>query len=286
MNQASRSLFSIEREERVMEYLYKNESIHVADVEELLSVSPSTARILLNKMQDKGLLRRVRGGAVLDSAISGGVPAGETASVSCTFDEGLPSGSVTPALMYGRETQIPHLAAKERIAAAACATVDDGDYISLGSGTTTYLMATHLHGKKDLTVVTDSIPIANELLGDDGITLYVCGGWIMRRTHSCRGTAAVDFFKDIRVDKSYNGADSVDVRVGTTSVDLDPRTENAICHSGRKCYVLADSSKFKKKPYIDHVVSLKDMDVLLTDSAIETRFVKALEDADVEVIVA
>ena len=63
-------------------------------------------------------------------------------------------------------------------------------------------MSTFLHGKQDLTVVTDSIPIAYELLNDDGITLYVCGGWIMKRNSACRGLTAENFFKDIRVDKA------------------------------------------------------------------------------------
>lgn len=180
---------------------------------------------------------------------------------------------------------IAHSEEKLKIAKAAAATVEDGDYICLGSGTTTYLMATLLHDKQDLTVVTDSIPIAYELLNDDGITLYVCGGWIMKRNSACRGLTAENFFKDIRVDKAYNGADSIDVEIGTTSVDFDPRTESAICHSGKQCYILTDSSKFTVRPYIDKVVKLPDIDCVITDDGTDPKYIDALKKADIDVIV-
>lgn len=252
--------FSEEREEIVMDFLRNQGNIRVGDVTDLLNISPSTARLLLQKMQDKGLLKRTHGGAILNN------------------EEEKPT--------HLRDYKdIIHREAKLKVAAAAAATVQNGDYICLGSGTTTFLMATLLHGKQDLTVVTDSIPIAYELLNDDGITLYVCGGWIMKRNSACRGLTAENFFKDIRVDKAYNGADSIDIELGTTSVDFDPRTESAICHSGKKCYILTDSSKFAIRPYIDKVVRLSEIDYVITDDGIRTDYVDALEKAGIEVII-
>lgn len=260
MNIQTNAQFSEEREEIVMEFLRNQGSIRVGDVTDMLNISPSTARILLQKMQDKGLLKRTHGGAILIG------------------EENAPK--------HQRDyTDIIHREAKLKVAKAAAATVEDGDYICLGSGTTTYLMATLLHGKQDLTVVTDSIPIAYELLNDDGITLYVCGGWIMKRNSACRGLTAENFFRDIRVDKAYNGADSIDIELGTTSVDFDPRTESAICHSGKKCYILADSSKFIVRPYIDKVVKLSEIDCVITDNEIDSKYMQALERANIKVII-
>ena len=84
-------------------------------------------------------------------------------------------------------SQIEHYEDKLKIALLAASTIKNGDYITIGSGTTTYLLATLLHGKEDLTVVTDSFPVANELYQDPGITVYIAGGWIMKRNSSCRG---------------------------------------------------------------------------------------------------
>ena len=135
----------------------------------ILSIAPSTARLLLQGMQDKGLLQRTHGGAIP-------IDRPETPKVSRDF------------------SQIEHYEDKLKIALLAASTIKKRGIISpIGSGTTTYLLATLLHGKEDLTVVTDSFPVANELYQDPGITVYIAGGWIMKRNSSCRGVSAEQF---------------------------------------------------------------------------------------------
>ena len=258
MNTKPAAQFPEEREQAVMDFLRQQGSIRIGDVVDMLGISPSTARLLLQKMQDKGMLKRTHGGAILN--------------------ESQPEKNTSFSNIVNAEK-------KMQIAKAAAATIQDGDYISIGSGSTTFLLATLLHGKKDVTVVTDSIPIAYELLDDDGITLYICGGWIMKRNSACRGLSAERFFKDIKVDKSYNSADSINVNVGSTSIDFDPRTERAICHSGEKCYILADSTKFNRHPFIDSVVGIDEMDVVFTDAEIDQEYVRKMKDAGVEVVI-
>ena len=254
--------FSEEREKIVMDFLQNQGSIRVGDVTDLVGISPSTARLLLQKMQDKGLLKRTHGGAILN----------EMEEESEQKDS-------------RNYSDIINIEKKRKVAAAAVATVKDGDYICIGSGTTTFLMATMLHDKQDLTVVTDSIPVAYELLNKKGITLYVSGGWIMPRDSACRGLIAENFFKDIRVDKSYNGADSIDIELGVTSVDFDPRTERAVCHSGKQCYILVDSTKFTTRPYIDKVVHIQDIDCIFTDDSIDQKYVESLQKSGVKVVI-
>ena len=262
MNGTANVQFSEEREKVVMDFLKNQGSIRVGDVTDLLGISPSTARLLLQKMQDKGMLKRTHGGAILNES------------------------EEDTEIRHSRDfASIVNLEKKRKVAAAAAATVQNGDYICIGSGTTAFLMATMLHGRQDLTVVTDSIPVAYELLHDEGITLYVCGGWIMPRNSSCRGLTAENFFKDIRVDKSYTGADSIDVELGVTSVDFDPRTESAVCRSGKKCCILADSTKFTTRPYIDKVVPVSDIDCVFTDDSIAAEYIEALRKTGVNVII-
>ena len=258
MNSKQNVQFAEEREQVIIDFLNNQGSIRIGDVTDMLGIFPSTARILLQKMQDKGLLKRTHGGAV---------QGGKVIEPKTSFDS------------------IVNYEKKKKIARAAAETIKGGDYISIGSGTTTFLMATLLHGRQDLTVVTDSIPIANELLNDEGITLYVCGGWIMKRNSACRGLTAERFFKDIKVDKSYNSADAINVNFGTSSTDFDPRTERAICHSGEKCYILADSTKFKMHPIIDNVLGIDEMDVVFTDSDIDDKYEQKMKDAGVNVVI-
>lgn len=161
--------FTEEREQIIMDFLRKQGKIRVGDVTDMLGISPSTARIQLQKMHDKGLLQRTHGGAIL---------AGNTVSKKESHD-------------------FEHILNKDKkmqIAQAAAQTIQSGDYIALGCGTTTFLLSTLLHDKNGITVVTDSIPIAAELMHDENITLYVCGGWIMERNGACRGITCRKFF--------------------------------------------------------------------------------------------
>lgn len=252
--------FTEEREQIIMDFLRKQGKIRVGDVTDMLGISPSTARIQLQKMHDKGLLQRTHGGAIL---------AGNTVSKKESHD-------------------FEHILNKDKkmqIAQAAAQTIQSDDYIALGCGTTTFLLSTLLHEKNGITVVTDSIPIAAELMHDENITLYVCGGWIMERNGACRGMTAERFFKDLKVDRSYCGADSVNVEVGTSSVDFDPRTEIAVCRAGKECYILADSSKFTRRPFIDKVMRIDEIDHLISDDSLSQEYILALQNAGIEVII-
>ena len=260
MPKTANSQFSEEREQIIMDFLHKQGKIRIGDVTDMLGISPSTARIQLQKMHDKGMLQRTHGGAILT---------GNTPSQKERHD-------------------FEHILNKDnklQIARAAAQTIRSGDYIALGCGTTTFLLSTLLHEKNGITVVTDSIPIATELMHDENITLYVCGGWVMERNGACRGITAENFFKDLKVDKSYCGADSVNIEVGTSSVDFDPRTEIAVCRAGKECYILADSSKFSIRPFIDKVLRMNEINYIISDDSLPQNDIDALGNAGVEVII-
>lgn len=253
--------FPEEREEIILDVLNRQGKVRVTEVCDILSIAPSTARLLLQSMQDKDLLQRTHGGAI---------PVDKPEQPKPTRDF----------------SEIENYEAKLKVAKLAASTINDGDYIAIGSGTTTYLLATLLHGRQDLTIVTDSFPVANELLHDDGITLYIAGGWIMRRNSSCRGLAAERFFRELTVDKSYCGADSINVNIGTSSVDFDPRTETCVSKCGAERYVLVDSSKFNVRPFIDKVMKIEDIHHIITNNDLSQKNIDTLKSSGVDVLLA
>lgn len=253
--------FPEEREEIILDVLQRQGKIRVTEVCDILSIAPSTARLLLQSMQDKGLLQRTHGGAI---------PVDKPEQPKSTRDF----------------SEIENYEAKLKVARLAASTIKNGDYIAIGSGTTTYLLATCLHDRQDLTIVTDSFPVANELLHDDGITLYIAGGWIMKRNSSCGGLSAERFFKELTVDKSYCGADSINVNVGTSSVDFDPRTETCVSKCGVQRYVLVDSSKFNVRPFIDKVMKIEDIHHVITNDDVSKENIDALKASGVDVLLA
>ncbi len=108
----------------------------------------------------------------------------------------------------------------------------------------------------------------------------------MKRNSACRGITAENFFKDLKVDKSYCGADSIDVEIGISSVDFDPRTESAVCRSGAECYILADSTKFSIRPFIDKVIDIREINHVISDGSLDMSHQNTLRDAGIDVIIA
>ena len=250
-----------DRQQKIMELLDDNGFVTVEFLSKTLYCSGATIRRDLAALAESQKIKRTHGGAIP-------IDRPETPKVSRDF------------------SQIEHYEDKLKIALLAASTIKNGDYITIGSGTTTYLLATLLHGKEDLTVVTDSFPVANELYQDPGITVYIAGGWIMKRNSSCRGVSAEQFFRQLTVDKSYCSADSIDVNVGTSSIDFDPRTEICVSKCGADRYVLVDSSKFHVRPYIDKVMKLEDIHHIITNKDVSEENIKALKDAHIDVLLA
>jgi DeoR/GlpR family transcriptional regulator of sugar metabolism len=257
---SANTIFSEERENIILNVLQQNGRVTVSEISSILGISASTVRLQLQKMHDKGLLLRTHGGAVKAD---------------------YPQGFNTHKTSF---EDIINFDKKMQIAIAAAATVEDGDFIAISSGSTALLFASLITDKKNLTVVTDSVPVANELLFHPNIKLYICGGQIRQRNGACFGPTAEEFLNTLKVDKSYSGSDSVDLDFGITSLDIDPRTEKCLCKCGNKCYILVDSTKFKVKPFIEKTIDISEITHLISDSSLKQEYVERLEKAGVTVI--
>lgn len=252
--------FYEEREQMILDLLQKKGRITVAEAAEITGLSVSTIRLQFQSMHEKGLLLRTHGGAI-------------KADYPKNFN-------TQPGIFDG----IVNYNKKLQIAAAAAETIEDGDFIAISSGSTALLLASKITSKKDLTVVTDSIPVANILLFHSNIRLYVCGGQIRERNGACFGPTAEAFFSTVKVDKAYSGCDSVDLDVGITSLDIDPRTEQSLIKCAEKCYILADSTKFSVKPFIEKTMDINEITCLISDSNLEPSYVSKLKEAGVTVL--
>lgn len=183
-------------------------------------------------------------------------------------------------------SSIPNFAAKNEVAEIAASMVEDGDFIAIGSGSTAFLLASKLHGKRDLTVATNSVYVAYELMQDKTINFNICGGSILSRNGACNGPFAELYLNDIQVDKAFCGTDSVSLEKGFISMDADPRSERAQCLVGKQRYMLADASQFKNRPFIEKICNFKDVDAFITNSNLDDSLISSLRDRQVDLIMA
>ncbi len=247
------------RREIALDLLQKQGEVSVSGLSERTGVSLMTIRRDLEILERDGVLRRVHGGAV--SVASRGY-----ATPYCVREE--------------REVD-----AKERIGRMAASMLRDGESIVLDVGSTAMAVARALRGRRDLTVITSGLQIANALARESGIRLMITGGAVTPGELSLVGDLAEDAFSRLRFDTIVMGAAGIDAEGGCTEFNFeDARIKRAALATVRRRIVIASASKLGVVK-IALICPLEQVDVVITDSKALPEQLAALETADVEVVV-
>jgi DeoR/GlpR family transcriptional regulator of sugar metabolism len=237
-------------------------AVRVADLVTQLGVSDMTIRRDIEQLAREGLVERVHGGALAVGGRSSEEP-GFTAK----------SGLMTHE--------------KEAIAAAAAALVEPGASIGISAGTTTFAFARAVRSVPDLTVVTNSIPVAQLLheSGTPGQTVVLTGG-VRTPSDALVGPIAVSALRMLHVDRLFLGVHGMDARAGLTTPNLvEAETNRAMIEMARRLCVLADHTKWGTVG-LSTITELAEVDVLVTDRGLPDRARSALSDAVGELVVA
>lgn len=235
-----------QRQERILEEVRLTGGARVSDLVDLLGVSDMTVRRDIAALARKGLVARVHGGA---TAVSGR-----------SADE--PGFAVKSGLQTSE---------KIAIAEAAAALVEAGDSVALSAGTTTYAVARHLRSVPNLTVVTNSLPVA-EVLHEgarEDLTVILTGG-VRTPSDALVGPVAVAMLRSMHVDWLFLGVHGFDERAGFTTPNLvEAETNRALIASARQVVVTADSTKWGVVG-LSSMARLDEVDVLVTDEGLDT----------------
>jgi DeoR family fructose operon transcriptional repressor len=175
---------------------------------------------------------------------------------------------------------------KEKVANTAIRMIQDNFTIILDAGSTTHLIASRLHGYKNLRVVTNSLMVGSELADEKGIDLILTGGNVRPISQALVGPIALETLAKIHVDIAFVGAMGVSESRGFTSSTLaEAQGKQAMLHSARERVVVADSSKLDTISFMTYA-EIKDVNLLITDSNADPQIVKKLKKAGLEIVVA
>jgi DeoR/GlpR family transcriptional regulator of sugar metabolism len=236
----------------------QNGRVTVAELSESLGVSAMTVRRDLELLEEQGLIRRVRGGAL--------------ARISNAYEPPYVGRTAT------------HNDAKRRIAKAALDLVIDGDTIVLDTGTTSLELAHALRGRKVITVVTAALRVAMELANEPDIRVVVAGGFLRPGELSLVGALAENVFSEFNCDTAFIGVGGVHPVKGITDYNPDDaRIKRLAIGAAARKVLLADASKLGRAAFVN-VATADEIDVLVTDAAADHPTVRALSDAGVTVI--
>jgi len=242
---ARRPALARQRQALILERVREQGAVRVADLVRALGVSDMTIRRDLELLQERGLIEKVHGGA---AAIEG----------SPLFEPGF---TVKSNLMQ---------AEKAAIAAAAASLVTPGTAIGISAGTTTFALARRLIDVPGLTVLTNSVPVADALYKDGrpDQTVILSGG-VRTPSDALVGPFAVEVIRSLHVDTVFMGTHGMDLKSGFTTPNiLESETNRALIEAGRHLVVLADSTKWGTIG-ISSVARLEDADTIITDTGLD-----------------
>lgn len=235
----------------ILEDLATSRVVSVAQLSRKFGISAVSIRSDLENLEARGLLRRIRGGAV---------------SVPQTILE-----------WSFAEKMAMHREEKERIGRAAAALIHNGDVVIMDSGTTVVQVARHISQailtSGQLTVVTSSLPIARELGSWQGVHLILLGGVYLPEQEVVVGPQSLANLTQLHANKMFLGAGGISLDGGpTTATVLDAEVDRASVGASDSVIAVVDSSKIGRKG-LASVVPITDVDVLITDTGAPAEFV-------------
>ena len=249
-----------ERQKQILSLLTRQQRLSVAEIVAQFAISEATARRDLESLASQGKAQRVHGGVIAVEQAPPELP------------------------ILERESE--QLDEKLRIARAASELVSDKETVFLGSGSTVLEVARHLRNRRNLTVITNSLPVLNTLVGINGITVISLGGMLRDSELSFIGHITEQALMEVRADKVIMGTRGVSLEHGLTNDYLqETLTDRAILKIGRKVIIVADHTKVNRVATA-LLAPLDSMQTFVTDSKADKKFIQALKKNGIEVIVA
>jgi DeoR/GlpR family transcriptional regulator of sugar metabolism len=244
-----------QRQALILERVREDGAVRVAEIARELAVSDMTVRRDLEILHDQGLLEKVHGGATVISGLA-------------LYEPGFAAKS---SLQQSE---------KAAIAAAAAELVEPGMAIGVSAGTTTHTLASRVADIPGITVVTNSLRVA-ELLHRNGRrdqTVILTGG-IRTPSEALVGAFAVAQLRSVHLDLVFMGVHGMDARAGFTCPNLlEAETDIALIEAGRKLVVVADHAKWGVVG-IASIARLDQADVLISDNLLDPAAQAVLRDA-------
>ena len=250
-------LFPEERRQEILKRVNFAGRVEVADLSQLFGVSEVTIRSDLQLLSDQSLVQRTHGGAVPISRIP------------------------DLSLSLRRQQQVNE---KNRIGAAGAELVEDGDAIFLDTSSTALALANHLRERRDITVLTNSLAIAQILLEVAGTTVVMPGGTLQRETVSLVGTDGLEFLHKFNIRKGFFGAHGIRQPEGLTDVSAtEAEVKRNLITQCHEVIAILDSTKWGRIG-LASFARLEDIHSIITNTSASPEQVEQARALGIRVI--
>ena len=265
-----RAFLSIERRMEIVKIINTHKSATVAEIVEWIGASPATVRRDLTWLDEQGLIMRTHGGATAIDYSSQALLRGSVPSYEQRLNE--------------------YMEEKRTIGQCAAGHIHDGETIILDASTTNHYVLPFLAKKRDLTIITNSLYISNELMTigetNPSLTVICSGGTLYRRSHSFIGMVAEQALSQFYVDKAFIGLRGISLHHGLTSPfpeEIPIKRQMIKC--AKEVFILADHTKFNVTS-ASLIAPLNIVHTLITDVGVTPEIVRQMSNIIPHVIIA
>jgi len=258
MPELTRDLFLEERRQEILDRINQAGRASVTELSQQFGVSEVTIRADLQSLSERSLIVRTHGGAIAAQR-----------------------GPYELSLATRRQQQV---AEKSRIGAAAATLVADGDAIFLDSSSTALAIAQDLKNCRDLTVITNGLTIAQELIDAPGVMVVLIGGTLRRETASLVGGEDLGSLRRFNIQKGFFGAHGVSVTEGLTDVSLaEAEVKRPVVAMCRQAIAVLDSTKWGRVG-LASFAALTQIHRIITDWHAPAELVAPVRAAGIEIV--
>ena len=253
-------MLAIERRNEILEKLQTDRRVVVSELSQLYDVSEETIRRDLEKLVNDGYAIKSYGGAVIN----------ENVNIELPFN-----------IRKNR-----NIVGKQHIADLVSKIVKDGDSIMLDASSTAVYIAKALQekGKKNLTVITNSIEIIIELFDAQDWTILSTGGASREGSFALVGPQTDKMIRSYHVDKAIISCKGIDVDAGMTDSDeLHANNKATMLEAATEKILAIDSSKFDKTAFTN-IGPLDDITMVITDEKPEEKWLRAFKESGIKCI--
>ena len=253
-------LIPAQRRERIQEYLAIHQIARTADLCNLLETSEATVRRDLEWLEQKGILERTHGGAILSQRV--------------IFEQ-----------EYQQRAQ--HYPEQKRlIGEFAASLIEEGDIVFINSGTTATQVLQHIRRDSRITVFTNNVSAVMDI-GDPGFHYYLTGGEFQSRSNSLSGRFALDNLNLVYANKVILGVDGISLKHGCT-VPSNAEAEvvrRMIDRTKGQVIIVADHSKWGAVSNFP-VANIDEIDKFVTDEGFSPSAIEDLKEQSVVTLLA
>jgi DeoR family deoxyribose operon repressor len=254
-----------ERREKIISFLKTNNVSSIKALSGLLKVSTMTIRRDLEYLAGQGIVCFYHGGII--------------------FNENFLEQEINPNDYFLQRQTLFHKEEKILIAERAKKLLNPQETIMLDSGTTIYYLARELPENQNLTIISWSLNVIEELIRKPQNNILVQGGIYHPETQMIENTQGMDIIKKSRASKVFISAGGFHTSLGITCpFHYEVETKRAGIKYSMTSILLIDSSKFGKVCSA-HMAEIHDFSIVITDSGIPLEYKEFILNAGIELII-